>query len=100
MPLLTYSTLLLLFTSECGLSVVVGKGFKLKGYKTSITVSALVITSDMVLVDFRRTQIKHLIKKDQKYTVTAQLTKPSEHVNVFLTCACKSPPFVLCSASR
>lgn len=74
------------FPTECTLSVVVGKQFKLKGYRTMVTVSALVITSDMALVDFRKTNIKFLTTKPQTYTVTAMLTKPSEHVNVYLTC--------------
>jgi len=36
------------------MSVAVGKHFKMKGFRTSITVSSLVITSDLALVDFRR----------------------------------------------
>lgn len=90
------------------MSVAVAKTFKMKGFRTSITVSSLVVTSDYSLVDFRRSSafahpllsrstssltralallsdIKNF-KKPQTYVVNARLRKPSESITVLVSC--------------
>ncbi|CED85133.1 DNA/RNA helicase MER3/SLH1, DEAD-box superfamily [Phaffia rhodozyma] len=58
---------------------------KKKGFLPYLSISALVVTSEMILVDFRKSAIKNF-KKPQSYVVTMKLSKPSESVSISVTC--------------
>ncbi|KAG9310669.1 DEAD-domain-containing protein [Chiua virens] len=47
------------------------------------TTTLLVVTSDMVFIDFRRVATKAL-KENKEFTLTAQLTKPSQVINAYI----------------
>ncbi|TFY71871.1 hypothetical protein EVG20_g1121 [Dentipellis fragilis] len=75
-------------TIECGLkaegSATVAKSKKYKPYALDYT-SILTLTSDMELVDFRRIPTKVLKSNSKSFSVTAQLTKPSQSVYVYIS---------------
>ncbi|KAF7337997.1 ATP-dependent DNA helicase MER3 [Mycena venus] len=69
----------------CGLAVEQSngpKGKKLKG-RTQMT-AILTLTSDLEMVDFRRIPTKAL-KDTRSFEVTAELTKPSQSIVVYIT---------------
>ncbi|KAF9246342.1 P-loop containing nucleoside triphosphate hydrolase protein [Melanogaster broomeanus] len=73
------------FSVECGLvfdGSVPQRVKKPKWGKTEMT-TLLIVTSDLVFIDFRRTATKTL-KDKKEFTVTAQLTKPSQAINVYI----------------
>ncbi|KAA1469394.1 P-loop containing nucleoside triphosphate hydrolase protein [Dentipellis sp. KUC8613] len=75
-------------TIECGLKTqgagTVTKSKKHKPYSLDYT-SILTLTSDMELVDFRRIPTKLLKSNSKSFSVTAQLTKPSQSVYVHIS---------------
>ncbi|KAG9318654.1 putative ATP-dependent DNA helicase MER3 [Chiua virens] len=73
------------FAVQCG--VISGDSLpqrvkKQKWGKIEMT-TLLVVTSDMVFIDFRRVATKEL-KENKEFTLTAQLTKPSQVINVYI----------------
>ncbi|KAF9227710.1 P-loop containing nucleoside triphosphate hydrolase protein [Gyrodon lividus] len=73
------------FSVECGLifeSSAPQRAKKPKWGRTEMT-TLLIITSDLVFVDFRRTATKAL-KDKKKFTIIAQLTKPSQAISVYI----------------
>lgn len=59
------------------------KAKELKRIGTEKT-TLLTLTSDLAFIDFRRTFTKTLVNK-KVFTVTAQLTKPSQAINVYIS---------------
>ncbi|KAF8447766.1 P-loop containing nucleoside triphosphate hydrolase protein [Boletus edulis BED1] len=73
------------FVVQCGLTFgdsVPQRVKKSKWGKTEMT-TLLIVTSDMFFVDFRRIVTKAL-KEKKEFTLTAQLTKPSQLINVYI----------------
>ncbi|KAF8844441.1 P-loop containing nucleoside triphosphate hydrolase protein [Paxillus ammoniavirescens] len=70
---------------ECGLILDGSAPQRVKKSKWGRTemTTLLIITSDLVFVDFRRTATKGL-KDKKEFTVTVQLTKPSQAINVYI----------------
>ncbi|KAI9571366.1 DEAD-domain-containing protein [Boletus coccyginus] len=73
------------FVVQCGLTFgdsVPQRFKKPKSGKTEMT-TLLIVTSDMVFIDFRRIVTKAL-KEKKEFTLTAQLTKPSQLISVYI----------------
>ncbi|KAF8559747.1 P-loop containing nucleoside triphosphate hydrolase protein [Imleria badia] len=73
------------FMVQCGLTLgesAPQRVKKSKWGKTEMT-TLLIVTSDMSYIDFRRIATKAL-KEKKEFTLTAQLTKPSQLVNVYI----------------
>ncbi|KAG6376315.1 DEAD-domain-containing protein [Boletus reticuloceps] len=73
------------FIVQCGLTFgdsAPQRVKKSKWGKTEMT-TLLIVTSDMFFVDFRRIVTKAL-KDKKEFTLTAQLTKPSQLINVYI----------------
>ncbi|KIJ69181.1 hypothetical protein HYDPIDRAFT_24034 [Hydnomerulius pinastri MD-312] len=70
---------------ECGMILDNSAPQRVKKPKQGGTemTTLLVVTSDLAFVDFRRTATKALQDK-KEFTVTAQLTKPSQAINVYI----------------